>query len=165
MRSPARADGVDDVDFLLAVVDEVDREYGPLPVYVVGYSNGRQMAIRLVHERPDRLAGAVLIGATQPTADIFAVERDQHASLPVVLIHGTRDPMVPYNGGMASLFGFRPRGTGLPHPGPPSTTPPATRSTPGPRSNTCRASRDRERRRWRLTAGVRRAVRASRCTR
>ena len=32
--------------------------------------------------------------------------------LPVVLIHGTSDPLVPFNGGMASLWGFRPRGEG-----------------------------------------------------
>jgi hypothetical protein len=33
--------------------------------------------------------------------------------LPVALIHGTRDRLVPYDGGMASLWGFRPRGLGL----------------------------------------------------
>jgi len=31
----------------------------------------------------------------------------------VLLIHGTRDPLVPYNGGVASLWGFRARGPGL----------------------------------------------------
>ena len=113
MKSPARREQVDDVDFLVAVVDEVRRVNGPLPVYVVGYSNGGQMAIRLVHERPNWLAGAVLIGANQPTADIFAPDHDDNQALPITLIHGTRDPIVPYAGGMASLFGFRPRGTGL----------------------------------------------------
>ncbi len=34
------------------------------------------------------------------------------------MFHGTRDPLVPYRGGMASLWGFRPCGLGL--------SPPAT---------------------------------------
>lgn len=31
----------------------------------------------------------------------------------MLLVHGTRDPVVPYDGGVASLFGWRPRGTHL----------------------------------------------------
>lgn len=31
----------------------------------------------------------------------------------MLLVHGTKDPIVPYEGGVASLFGFRPRGEGL----------------------------------------------------
>lgn len=113
MASPARREGIDDVAFLAAVVAAVTDDHGPLPVFVAGYSNGGQLAIRLVHERPELLSGAVLVGATQPTADVFAVARDAERPLPVVVIHGTRDPIVPYAGGTASLFGFRPRGTGL----------------------------------------------------
>jgi polyhydroxybutyrate depolymerase len=37
--------------------------------------------------------------------------RQQHDDRPDQ--HGTRDPIVPYDGGVASLFGWRPRGTGL----------------------------------------------------
>lgn len=111
--SPARREGVDDVGFLAAVIAAVGDGYGTLPVVVAGYSNGGQLTIRMVHERPELLSGALLIGATQPTADVFAVDRDAGRPLPVVVVHGTRDPIVPYDGGTASLFGFRPRGTGL----------------------------------------------------
>lgn len=53
-----------------------------------------------------------LIAATRPTPDNLLVT-DAHMPLPVLLIHGTRDPLAPYADGVASLWGFRPRGTGL----------------------------------------------------
>jgi polyhydroxybutyrate depolymerase len=70
------------------------------------------MAIRLVHEMPDRLAGAVIISATQPIAENLEVD-DRHLSVPVVLIHGTLDPVVSYVGGIASMWGLRSSGRGL----------------------------------------------------
>lgn len=112
MRSPAKRAGVDDVAFLTAVVQRLREVPGVRRVVVVGYSNGGQMALRLAHERPEALDGLALIGTTQPTPDVFAAE-DRYRPVPVLLVHGTRDPIVPYDGGMASLFGFRPRGTGL----------------------------------------------------
>jgi polyhydroxybutyrate depolymerase len=81
-------------------------------VYVAGYSSGGLMAIRLVHEIPGRLAGAVIISATQPIAESLEVD-DRHLSVPVVLIHGTLDPVVPYVGGIASMWGLRSSGSGL----------------------------------------------------
>jgi polyhydroxybutyrate depolymerase len=65
MRTPARTAGVDDVAFLAALIDQ----HRGLPAYVAGYSSGGQMAIRLVHEIPDRLSGVVIISATQPVAE------------------------------------------------------------------------------------------------
>lgn len=112
MKSRARAEGVDDVHFITAVIDDLQAGYAKLPVFAVGYSNGGHMVIRLVHEVPDRLTGAVLIGATQPTPDVLSVV-DRHQPMAVMLIHGTRDPIAPYAGGVTSLWGFRPRGTGL----------------------------------------------------
>ena len=43
----------------------------------------------------------------------FMLTEAPPSALPVVLIHGTGDPLVPYEGGMASLWGFQPRGLGL----------------------------------------------------
>ena len=112
MQSPARRDGIDDVAFVTALIDHFQHAENIRQVFAVGYSNGGQMVIRLAHEIPDRLSGVALIGATQPTPDNLLVT-DKHLPLPVLLIHGTRDPLVPYAGGVASLWGFRPRGTGL----------------------------------------------------
>ena len=104
---------MDDVAFLTALADHVQRQVGlRRRLVVAGYSNGGQMAIRLLHEVPELLTAVALIGATQPTADNLLVD-DRHASVPVLMIHGTRDPVAPYTGGVTSLFGWRPRGTGL----------------------------------------------------
>ncbi|MFC9931268.1 hypothetical protein [Streptomyces sp. NPDC127190] len=71
------------------------------------------MVIRLVHEVPHLLAGAAVIGATQPVESNFAPKNPQDEPVPIMFIHGTRDPIVPYEGGMASMWGFNPRGIGL----------------------------------------------------
>ena len=43
----------------------------------------------------------------------FAPTAPQNRPLPTLIVHGTRDRLVPYSGGIASLWGFRPRGPGL----------------------------------------------------
>ncbi|MEU8825754.1 hypothetical protein [Streptomyces sp. NPDC048636] len=111
MRSPARAEGIDDVAFLTSVSERL-RSDGAERVIAVGYSNGGHMALRLAHEAPDALDGLVLIGVGHPTADNFTAV-DRYSPLPVITIHGTKDPLAPYEGGVTSLFGFRPRGKGL----------------------------------------------------
>jgi polyhydroxybutyrate depolymerase len=111
---PARRDGIDDVSFSRAVVDQlvgpskVDRNR----VIALGYSAGGQMVIRLMHHAPELFAGAVIVSATQPVSDNFIASEKAPVPIPVGLIHGTRDRLVPYGGGMASLWGFRPRGLG-----------------------------------------------------
>jgi polyhydroxybutyrate depolymerase len=97
---PARTENVDDVAFARAVVATLAESHGidPRRVYASGYSNGGQMVMRLLHETPDLLAGAAVIAATMPAAGSFLVPGTP-ASLPLLLIHGTRDPIVSYDGG------------------------------------------------------------------
>jgi polyhydroxybutyrate depolymerase len=114
----ARVEGYDDVAFAAAAIDELQRRFGidPAPAFAIGFSNGAQLVLRLVHEIPNRLAAVALISATQPVPENFAPSADAAQPMPVLLIHGTKDPLVPYQGGMASLWGFRPRGLGLSSP-------------------------------------------------
>lgn len=112
----ARKENVDDVGFAEAVVAFLEKHYriDASRVFGVGFSNGGQMVIRLTHEVPSVLAGIALISATQPDEDNFMPHLATRVPVPVptVLIHGTKDPLVPYRGGMASLWGFHPRGLG-----------------------------------------------------
>lgn len=48
-----------------------------------------------------------MIAATQPAAANFAPAEPRDRPLPIMLVHGTKDPLVPYAGGMASMWGFR----------------------------------------------------------
>lgn len=115
IRFSTRAAGVDDVAFVRAVVSTLLDELAvdENGIYAVGYSNGGQFVVRLIHEAPELLAGAVLIGATQPAPENLVVGPRPAVPLPVLLMHGTRDAFVPYAGGIASLRGFMPRGRGL----------------------------------------------------
>lgn len=115
----ARKKGIDDVAFIRELIRSAVAEQGvdAARVYVVGFSNGGHMTARLAHEIPDLLAGVVVISATQPSHDNLELSADLHRPIPYLLIHGTKDPVSPYEGGVTSLLGMRPRGSGLSAPG------------------------------------------------
>jgi polyhydroxybutyrate depolymerase len=99
---PARREGVDDVAFVGAVVDRLARTHGtdPRRVHVVGFSNGGLMALRLLHEEAAPLAGAAVVAMTMPTPQDFLLPTGPAARpVPVLLVHGTADRVVPYAGG------------------------------------------------------------------
>lgn len=116
VNSPAaRSAGVDDVAFAKAAIDLVVSRYGGdrAQVYAVGFSNGGQMVIRLIHEIPSALAGAAVLSATQTPSDNFAPHDPRDEAVPVMFVHGTKDPIVPYAGGMAKMLRISPRGIGM----------------------------------------------------
>lgn len=88
--------GVDDVAFLKAVVADVQRR-APIDatrVYAAGHSNGGMMCHRLARQAADVFAGiAVVAGAMNYTA------ADDRTAIAVLLIHGTADEHVRYDGG------------------------------------------------------------------
>ncbi len=117
---PARKDQIDDVSFARAVADELERTHqiDRSRVIGVGYSNGGQMVFRLLHEASDLLAGGVIIAATMPDRDEFLGGYADAAQrpVPVTLVHGTADPVIPYTGGRMPWWArtvFRVDGTSL----------------------------------------------------
>lgn len=100
-RFPARVEGIDDVAFAEAVVSKV--AVGR-PTYAVGYSNGGGMVIRLLHERPDLVEGAVIIAAQQPAPDNFLIPGLPVVPKPLVIFHGTKDRIVGYDGGQMAAW-------------------------------------------------------------
>lgn len=97
----APAQGVDDVGFLERLLDElsVHPRIDPARVYVAGVSNGAVMAYRLACERAERIAGIASVAG----AMTFEACRPAEA-VSVLEIHGTADPVVPYNGGELPSF-------------------------------------------------------------
>jgi polyhydroxybutyrate depolymerase len=106
---PARTENVDDVAFAEAMISKLraSHQIDSSKVYAAGFSNGGSMVIRLIHQVPGLLAGAAIISATQPAPDNFLLPDAPPGPLPVVLIHGTRDPLVAYEGGAMSWWARR----------------------------------------------------------
>lgn len=92
----AAAHDVDDVGFLRAVVADVQRRV-PIDarrVFAAGHSNGGMMCHRLAREAADVFAGiAVVAGAMNFTA------ADAPSPIAVLVVHGTDDGHVRYDGG------------------------------------------------------------------
>lgn len=94
----------DDVAFLrsLALTIEEELKADSNQVFVVGFSNGASMSQRLAAELPDVFAGAASVeGAIQITdADgLTGALPTPAGAIPVFLINGKDDPIVPYDGG------------------------------------------------------------------
>lgn len=87
---------VDDVGYLMGLVDELEATYPIGPVYFVGHSNGAYMSYRMACEHPDRIAAiAPLAGMTWKDEDRCTVGDP----VPVLHHHGTDDDRVYYDGG------------------------------------------------------------------
>jgi polyhydroxybutyrate depolymerase len=95
---------VDDVGFVGAMVDRLAAEgtIDPRQVFVVGVSNGGHMAYRLATEHPERFHTIAPIVSNLP--EILA-DRRPSAPVSVMVMNGTADPLIPYEGGEVVVFG------------------------------------------------------------
>ncbi|HFA51859.1 MAG TPA: T9SS type A sorting domain-containing protein [Bacteroidetes bacterium] len=88
----------DDVGFISKLIDEINSVYNVnlKKVYSCGMSNGGFMSYRLACELNDRIAAiASVTGSMSPQ---FFPTCSPGKAVPVMEIHGTADPTVPYNG-------------------------------------------------------------------
>jgi polyhydroxybutyrate depolymerase len=108
----ATLEHVDDVGFILALIGKAQSEFkiDPKKVYLVGYSNGGQLAMTLATLSPGPAASIAVFGADLPTPDNSTCSQDSRTP-PIMIVGGTDDPISPYNGGEVSIFGFQNKGT------------------------------------------------------
>lgn len=107
---------IDDVGFLVALTDKLIGEIGigRTRVFATGVSRGGSMALRLALEAPSRFRAVASVSENVPTPENFKCAPSQGTSS-VMIMNGTEDPIVPFNGGEVSLFGsFLKRGKVLP---------------------------------------------------
>ena len=97
--TPPETAGVNDVNFIAALIDEIGRlvRLNIKRVYVCGFSNGSIMANLVACELSARLAA---FGGV--SGQLAENKRGLHpaSSLGVIYLHGTADPIVPYTGGL-----------------------------------------------------------------
>jgi polyhydroxybutyrate depolymerase len=90
-------EGVDDVGFLVALVDKLSHDYGIPPgrVFATGMSAGGFMTNRLACQRAD------IFAAIAPVSGTLGANTPCTPSQPVSVleVHGTADPVVPFDGG------------------------------------------------------------------
>jgi polyhydroxybutyrate depolymerase len=100
-RYVAQRERVNDVGFLEKLVGDVRerRNIDPDAVFIVGVSDGAMMAHRFACERGDQLHGFVAVIGSMPYNVARRKSRCTKAPLSVLMINGSDDPIVPWEGG------------------------------------------------------------------
>ncbi|NNF00299.1 MAG: esterase [Pyrinomonadaceae bacterium] len=95
----------DDVGFISKLIDKMAAEYGidRKRVYSTGISNGGFMSVRLALELSEKITAVAPV-----TAQLSVAIKDKKPKLPIsiMVLNGTEDPLVPYDGGHVRLFRF-----------------------------------------------------------
>lgn len=103
---------VDDVGFIGRVLDDLPTHF-PVDqsrIYVTGMSNGAMMAYRLAVESPQRFAATGAVSTTMGMNVSLP-----HAPMPIIEIHGLKDPNAPFDGGVGPNAQPQPGGPPVHH--------------------------------------------------
>ncbi len=97
-------ENIDDVGFIAAIIEKLEGQYNidTDRIFTTGMSNGGFMSSRLLCDRADLFRGGAVLTATL-AADYLP---QCHPEKPVglLLMNGTADPLVPYDGGQVKVF-------------------------------------------------------------
>jgi polyhydroxybutyrate depolymerase len=91
----AMQNNVDDVGFLRALIDQLQRDdnIDPKRIYVTGISNGAMLSYRLACELSTKIAAIAPVEGAQ---DVECTPADR---VSLLVFHGTADHLVPFDGG------------------------------------------------------------------
>ena len=94
-------DPEDNVAFVHALIEQVQkvRSIDPQRIYVVGLSNGGILAQKLACEAPDDIAAIATVAASLPIQ--FSSRCQTKKPIPLLMVNGTADAIVPWQGGEA----------------------------------------------------------------
>lgn len=100
---PAQELNIDDVGFINALIDTLYSQYNidSSRIYVTGLSNGGFMTTRIGCELGNRIAAIAPMISTLPKK--LNTKCNPVKAMPVMLINGTDDPLVPYDGGFVRV--------------------------------------------------------------
>ena len=108
---PAKSLNIDDMGFMRAIIARLRSEHDidPARVFAMGYSDGGEMVYRLAIEAPEEIAAVTAVEANLPAPSDFICNNTNKTSR-VMIVSGTDDPIMPFEGGEITLFGFGHRG-------------------------------------------------------
>jgi len=91
-----------DVRFISELIDRLEAAYNidPDRIYANGLSNGGGMSFALSCALSNRIAAVGMVAAAQTLPWQWCTDR---RPVPVIVFHGTADPMVPYRGGQSPI--------------------------------------------------------------
>jgi len=99
---------VGDIFFFNTLLDQLESEYSvdPNGIYATGLSEGGSMDFKLGCELAGRIAAIAPVAATFPTEMSESCKDWAFRAVPVLMIDGTEDPFVAYNGRLSYGRGY-----------------------------------------------------------
>jgi polyhydroxybutyrate depolymerase len=112
IQDPSARESADDVAFLRALIQRLTEQHSVdrKRIYATGISNGGLMSYRLACDAADLVAAIAPVAANLSTE--LAAECRPSRVVPVAIVNGTDDPMMPWIGGEIKVLNSR-RGTVL----------------------------------------------------
>ena len=97
-------ENIDDVGFIKAIVNELKQKYNidSSRIFTTGMSNGGFMSSRLLCDAADIFRGGAILTASLSKDYIPKCDPDKPVA--VMVMNGTDDPLVPYEGGQVKVF-------------------------------------------------------------
>jgi polyhydroxybutyrate depolymerase len=105
------AEQIDDVGFIGALIDDIARHRAidRMRVYATGMSNGGMLTYQLAAAHPQWFAAiapvSAAIGGTSRNGERFVIAPPDRP-VPVMIIHGMRDPYVLHDGGSSAMLSY-----------------------------------------------------------
>ena len=92
----------DDVEFVADLLDHLEQRFciDTARIYTTGMSNGGAMSAVLACRLSDRIAAFASVAAV-----VWGPQCAQARPVPIIAIHGTADPLVPFEGGRVECCG------------------------------------------------------------
>lgn len=101
--------GIADGAFIQRLIEAIAAEHDCdlQRVFVLVYGSGGQLACQLALTMPQQLAGVTVVAANLPSGSVPAPSAN---SVPIMIVNGTADRMMPFKGGKIGWFGRGLRG-------------------------------------------------------
>lgn len=93
--SPENKSNADDLGFVEALIQQLSNDYSidSEKIYACGYSNGGMMSFGLANHKSDLIAAVASVSGS-----MLETENTPNHPMPVLMIHGTSDGVIPYVG-------------------------------------------------------------------